>query len=262
MKNAFYETKALFADYTHYTHPLSYDEWLAVADQDKAAVLYVQFFDQITLAWFKTKSFFVIEEDGVSTVLQYLVKNVPLIQAAPAKFTPNYIYKVAYNCLYCISHDIKRDIDRWENETSNIVAYGEDELDLFDTVMSNRSEYDEDAESAEFWAIIDNMGPEALKVVNYLINSNQTLSKTRVSKSCRANAELFKDTDRLAEVLSALDSKEKVYNKKQTLESSYHIVNNYELDPLKDIEVSLEEAEEIIEQLKLKLAKFKSVYYV
>lgn len=131
----FYATKAMFRDYLNYTKPLSYEEWLNVSDDDKAAVLYVQFFDQIVLAWYKVKSFYTPDEDGVSTMLQYLIKNVPVIMNDKSRFTPNYIYRVASNCLYCICHDIKRDRERYDNETSNIQPSGVDGVvDLFDTV--------------------------------------------------------------------------------------------------------------------------------
>lgn len=136
----FYATKAMFRDYLNYTKPLSYDEWMHVSDDDKAAVLYVQFFDQIVLAWYKVKSFYTPDEDGVSTMLQYLIKNVPVIAENPSRFTPSYIYRVASNCLYCICHDIKRDRERFDNETSNIQQTGVDGIvDLFDTVCDRES---------------------------------------------------------------------------------------------------------------------------
>lgn len=181
MANAFSETRNLFISGTGYTRPLSYEEWLIVPQEHKAAVLFVQFYEQITLAWYKTKSFFVLEEDGVSTMLQYLVKNVPIIEKDPKRFKPSYIYKVAYNCLYCISHDIKRDIERFENEVSNIVYCGEDQLDLFDTVVSNSDIYDEISRE-EFWRVIENMGLKTQKVINHLLNGeplNKLGSRTK-----------------------------------------------------------------------------------
>lgn len=218
MSNAFNETRNLFRTYLNYTGPLSYEQWLATADDSKAAVLFVQFFDQITLAWYKTKSFFVLEEDGVYTMLQYLTKNVPIIKENPKRFTPNYIYRVAYNCLYCISHDIKRDIERYERETSNIIFNGEDELNLFDTVPATDPDINDRWTQAHFWAIIETMGPATQKVVNHLINGDPLTKVGKRSKS-------------------------------------------YATDPLRDIEVTLEEMEVIVEELKTKLAAFKNVYY-
>lgn len=76
MSNQFYETFKLLKDSTNYTKPLSYDEWLYVPDSLKVGVLYVQFYEQISLAWYKLKTKAAIEEDCVSEVLAYLSKNV------------------------------------------------------------------------------------------------------------------------------------------------------------------------------------------
>lgn len=219
MKNAFYETRNLFRSYTGYTRPLSYNDWLLVADSDKAAVLFVQFFDEITLAWNKTKSFYALEEDAVSTVLQYLSKNVPILVNDSKRFTSAYIYRVAYNCLYCISHDIKRDRERYENETSNIVICGEDVYDLFDTVMCNDDEVDVRAIRSEFWRVIETMGPETEKVINHILNGE---SLGKVSKRNKS----------------------------------------YESDPLRDVSVTADKMAAVIEELKVKLDRFRNVYHV
>ena len=195
---------------------MSYEEWMIVPQEHKAAVLFVQYYNEITLAWFKTKSFFVLEEDGVSTMLQYLVKNVPIIENDPKRFKSGYIYKVAYNCLYCISHDIKRDIERYENEVSNIVTSGEDQLDLFDTVSSSQ-DIDDILAKEEFWKIIENMGLKTQKVINHILNGE---SLDKVSRRS----------------------------------------SKYASDPLRDISVSLDEMEEIISQLRVKLAKFENLF--
>lgn len=245
---AFEDTKKLFQEFTHYTRPLSYEEWLASPQDDKAALLYVQFYNEITLAWYKTKSFFVLEEDGVSTMIQYLMKNVPVIESNPKRFKPGYIYRVAYNCLYCISHDIKRDIERFECETSNIIsdASGE-EFDLFDITITDTDDADEILTKKKFWSIIDSMGLETEKVINYLLNS-QSLDKAK-----------FKMSD---PSIRASWSK-KTEKEKSTESFSYQCAkNNYELDPLKDLSVSADRCQEIIEELKEKLEAFKSVYYV
>lgn len=169
----FYATRSMFRRSLDYTGPMSYEEWKSVSADNKAAVLFVQFFDQITLAWYKTKSFYVVEEDGVSTMLQYLMKNVPLIEESPAKFTPAYIYKVAYNCLYCISHDIKRDRERFDMEISNLVYSSDEELDLFDTVVDNIDDYEAREAKQEFWSIIEDLDISTLDLVDQLINSGK-----------------------------------------------------------------------------------------
>lgn len=216
MTNAFAETRKQFIMGTRYSRPLSYEEWMMIPEEHKAAVLFVQFYDEITLAWYKTKSFFVVEEDGVSTTLQYLIKNVPIIENDPKRFKSSYIYRVAYNCLYCISHDIKRDIERWEKEVSNIVCYGEDQLDLFDTISASNCNAQEELDKEEFWALIENMGVKTQKVVNHLLNGE---SLNKVSKRSAS----------------------------------------YATDPLRDISVSVDEMEQIIAELRVKLSKFEQL---
>lgn len=182
----FYTTRELFRSFTGYTHPLSFEDWQKSADDSKVAVLYCQFFDQITLAWYKLKSVYSTEEDGVSEVLQYLTKNVPLIMKDRKRFTPAYIYKVAYNCLYCLCRDPNRYKAAYENEMSNLVENGEDELDLFDTVASDRDEYEihsKDQRRERFWQIIENEGDDAVVVVSKLLGEDLDWRESRIRKN-------------------------------------------------------------------------------
>lgn len=181
--NPFYATRAMFINHTAYNKPLSYEEWMNLSAQHKAAVLYVQFFDQITLAWYKVRSFYAQEEDGVSTIMQYLIKNVPVIEKNPKRFTPNYIYRVAFNCLYCICHDIQRDRLRWELECSNLVSAGEEVLDLFDTVSEDPDfvdGYSIDSYRERFWDIIEDMDKDTQTVIAEILdNKSNKLSEDR-----------------------------------------------------------------------------------
>lgn len=169
-ESPFYATRSMFKNHLNYTHPWTYEEWLELSDSNKAAALYVRFFDQITLAWYKTKSFYTLDEDGVSTVLQYLMKNVEVIKEKSSRYSEGYIYKVAYNCLYCICHDIKRDRERFEKETSNVlpVGGGTDEVDLFDTVP-DIEDILATLDRQAFWSLIDREGEDTAKVVEKLL---------------------------------------------------------------------------------------------
>lgn len=218
MSNAFAESRNLFTMYTGYIKPLTFDQWSTLPDSHKSAVLFVQFYDEITLAWYKLSSTYsyVPDEDGVSTVCQYLEKNVSKIMENPNKFTAPYIYQVAYNCLYCITHDPIKPRERWLNETSNITCSDSgDELDLFDTVKTGSAEdaYEADTYRKMFWQVIEDAGLETQKVVNYLLNGDPL---KKVSKN------------------------------------SKHYAN----DPLRDIQVELDQVEEIVASLKEKLAAF------
>lgn len=181
-ESPFFATRTLFRNAVGY-EPLSYDEWLATPDSYKAAALYVTFFDQITLAWSKAKSFYVLDEDGVSTMMQYLMKNTPILIADKKKYTRAYIYKVAYNCLYCVSRDIKRDRDAYENNVSQYVNAGDDTLDLFDILPDDENVEDVkyiQNRSDKFWSYIHNpelFSEDELSVMDNLLNG-ETMTKT------------------------------------------------------------------------------------
>lgn len=252
---AFHDTRNLFIESIGYTEPLSYEEWKEKPEDLKAAFLFVQFYNTITLAWDKADSIdFGDDSEGVSTTLQYLRKIISdrqyfrkddptkkataefrrqnpdgyttverrLIDEDPKKFSPEYIYRVIYNCLYCIcGHDRKRDKDIINNETSAIVMHDGEELNLFDTYVDTRSCVESVVENntleKEFWNIIEDTGMPAEKVMRYLLSQDKA-------------------------DLKALSSRNK----------------HYKDDPLRDVEVSINEVQDIIEQLK---EKFLSMPY-
>lgn len=233
---AFYDARNLFIEQTRYTEPLSYEEWKAKPEDLKAALLFVQFFDQITLAWDKANTLnFIESEEGVETMMQYLQKQISdcyikghpkkkvsfdyyrkyakkcrleeqlaaesdasiiseieseladlndieecerrcMLEEDKSKFSPGYIYRVAYNCLYCICHDRKCDKDRLENETSGIIMHDGEEFDLFSTLAdksgSVESVYTTSRFESEFWRIIEDEGKSAEKLMRYLLSEN------------------------------------------------------------------------------------------
>lgn len=218
MADQFKECFNRFQSHVNYTEPMSWSQWVSIHDTDKmVSVLYCQFYNEITLAWYKARADFVPDEDGLSCVLQYLLKNVPIIEACEAKFTPAYIYRVAYNCMDCLRY-VQRDINRYNTETTNVVLYEGEELDLCDLAPHHDVTYEEQEDKNAFWAIIAEMGPEAEKVVNYLINGE---SLRRVPKRSQC----------------------------------------YGIDPLTDVSVSESRKNEIMEELRTRLAGFKSIYY-
>lgn len=179
----FKETLNRYREFTNFTRNLTWIEWVSLRDTDlQVAVLYVQFYNEITLAWYKAKADFISDEEGVSCVLQYLLKNVPKIIEHEDRFTPNYIYRVAYNCMDCLRY-VQRDINRSKIETTNVTYYDGEELDLCDLVPHHDLSYEEAQIKAKFWAIIKDMGIETEKVVNYLLNGE---SLRRVSKKSKA----------------------------------------------------------------------------
>ena len=154
----FYNTYLLYREYIGYKEELSYRKWMRLPDRFKAAALYVQFYDQITLAWYKVKTNWSIEEEGVETVNQYLLKNVKKIEEDSKRFTPAYIYKVAWNCLYCLCIDPTKNKERYYNETpESFASSSDDECSWFDFI-GEEADFDdirENAEIADFFNSVD-----------------------------------------------------------------------------------------------------------
>ena len=72
MSNQFLVTRNIIRDVVSIEKSLSYESWLAIADEYKAAALYLIFFDQIMLAWYRLRTPAAIEDECVSEVLLYL----------------------------------------------------------------------------------------------------------------------------------------------------------------------------------------------
>ena len=255
---AFYETRNLFISTIGYKEPLSYEEWTKKPDDLKAAFLFVQFFNEILLAWDKADSLdFGDDSEGVSTILQYLEKQVStmkyfrkddptkkataefrrqhpdeyiakeqrMLEDDPKRFTPQYIYRVAYNCLYCIcGHDRQRDKDIINNEVSLIVESDGEELNLLDIYADSTTSTDFVSEESEFnnefWAIVEGAGMSAEKVMRYLLSGD-----------------------------------------KSDLRALTHRSKHYKDDPLRDVEVSIEDVDRIIEDLKSRFLELSANSY-
>lgn len=219
---ALYETRNLYREFLTINNPLTFEEWNKLPKDIKAVALYLQFFNEIVLAWEKANTLdFINCEDGVEIVNQYLEKNVEIIEKHPERFTPNYIYKVSYNCMYCICHDRKCDKDRYENETSAIVSTADGEVNLIDEFEASDSDVPEEADRSaiqrEFWALVENQGVETEKVMRYLLTNNEQDLK-KLSKRNR----------------------------------------NYAKDPLKDVEVPFDKVDDIISNLRELLSSVSS----
>lgn len=189
----------MFRDYLSASYPLNnltYDAWCAADANDKAVLLYVKFYSSITLAWYNaitSRSIaYVTPDEGVSTVLQYLEKNVAYIQEDEERYNSNYIYRVAYNCLGCLPRSLKAKL-RDACVISNEIIEDDMLINLWDLSPTE----DPDPETQQLfdaiWDIIHHMGPKAEKVVNHLINPTDSLG--RISPLAKSY-----DSDALADV--------------------------------------------------------------
>ncbi|MCM1226147.1 MAG: hypothetical protein NC320_01820 [Clostridium sp.] len=191
MKNQFNDTLNLFKSGLTDSAYSTYWEWMLIPDNLKAAALYVNFYDEITLAWSKTRKPFVEEETAVSTLMQYIIKNVEIIKDNRKRFTPNYLYKVAFNAFYPLGR-IKRDIDIWENRRSMYRSVEFEDVDDPDnTYYSHENcldksytvdDYHEDNKLLYVWAVIDSCDDETKRVIESLIGGKK-LGKRLAEKS-------------------------------------------------------------------------------
>lgn len=201
MKGEFYKTRDQFKNSIDFEYPLSYDEWLSVDDGYKVAVLYLEFFNEITLAWYKCAGGYATEEEGVETILQYLDKNVEKLRKNRRRYTANYIYRVAYNCLSCIA--FARKCDKWEAE--NVVlavqnSHDGTEYNLLDFVGdSNNSLPFEEEIRRRFWAEVEDLGEDTQTFVRNILEGDRLPTgfggkkkKTELSEKLQAVLEKYK----------------------------------------------------------------------
>ena len=217
----FTQTRDMFLEYlSGYPKNPTFEEWNSADAEDKAALLYVKFYPEITLAWYNAITFrgitFVDQDDGVSIVLQYLMKNVDKISASPNKYSSDYIYRVAYNCIGCLPRSVSGKV-RAEIEISNEYIDGDILVNLWDLVPSEDDDLETQQTKEVIWNIIRHMGPKAEKVVNHLINPKDTIHKLSITAT------------------------------------------DYDMDRLADVSVSTKEYHKILNELKIKLAPYKDL---
>ena len=176
-------TKDLFVNYTNYTKPLSYDEWMSCPDDHKAAVLYCQFYDTITLVWYKLVSYFVTEQDGVEEIIQYLDKNVTKIKEDSNRFTSSYIYKVAYNCLGCLCFGNRNKRMKGIADQEVYVLDTDDDFDsdknAFLACDGGMDSSHDDEQREMLWNLVESKGHDAVVVVAELLGEEVDWTRFR-----------------------------------------------------------------------------------
>lgn len=291
MFEQFKATYNSIANAINYTEPLSYDQWLKLHDDYKAGALFVQFYDQICLAYRKLYNNATVEEECVSEILAYLCKNVygkllnrlhydnlkkgriiqskyklkklkygQLISASSisakfdkcgniyyspiylaycndgeitvgdalvlrkdcngdeilpeiqelsefdiisllpdsekvtytfdknstkiteSRFKPSYMYRLAWNCIYCKSVDYVNIESSWYNNTcSNIVNLSNgDELDILDTKPANDN-FDYEIMSKKLWEYIQSSDEDTKLVIDSILNGTRLPARVKRS---------------------------------------------------------------------------------
>lgn len=216
--SVFYDTYKLYREYIGYTHPFSYKQWKHLPENFKAAALYVQFYNEITLAWHKVRTAWAIEEEGVETINQYLIKNVAKIESDKNRFKPQYIYRVAYNCLYCICIDPSKNKDKYYNEVSESFSSSDDELSWFDFIGCSYEEL-ELSETTQIRDFINHLDEEFQIFFGYVLGEISEVQACRALKRIGKFHASTLDPEARNDFLSKLVSKKSEEFKDRYVES-------------------------------------------
>lgn len=166
----FYNTYKLYREYIGFDDSYSYKKWLKLPDKYKAAALYCQFYNEITLAWHKVKTSWSIEEEGIECINQYLLKNVEKIKKDKKRYTPQYIYTVAYNCFYCLCIDNSKNKERYNNETCEEFSANNDDVSWFDFI-GEYNDFEDVREKEELINFINSLDEDLQIYIDYILGN-------------------------------------------------------------------------------------------
>jgi hypothetical protein len=186
---AFYETYSLYRNALKFdkSKPYTYETWSRLDPSYKCAALYCNFFEQITLAWYKVATTWNSDVDGVEEVHKYLLKNVKKIEEDRRRFRPQYIYRVAWNCFDCM-------IPKWvprlqwhiDHEANNEITDGEGNTSSVFDLMSDGKFFDlqEESDSNMRQDVTDELDEGTCLYIDYVTGS---ISEFELLKSLKAN---------------------------------------------------------------------------
>lgn len=220
VSNQFKQTRDMFASATGMTESISYEEWATLPTDLKAAALFVNFYDQITLAWYKTKGEHTYEEDGVDEAMHICsklcglsTKQNDVMKAAcgcaitAATFKPAYMFNAIRNAFSSLNYERKSTRSQYQHPDDEITVQGQyfvgstgDEEDIF-ACFSNGETMQEGFERKEFWAVIENLDIKAQDAIEKLMDLDDKIRVAR-NELTKASAAMLKvnpeDTDAYA----------------------------------------------------------------
>lgn len=178
----FTKTRNNFREATNCDYPLSYEEWMALPEDKKVAALFVNFFDTITLAWYKAQAEYIEENDGISLLMQYLLKNIPILKENPKKYNEKYIYSVSWNSMASLRR-VKGAQDRFNLTTSQYASNDTgDEFDLFSTLPDSADITEHDEVQAAVKGIMDiyfRADDATKEVISHIVNGTKIGKRTQ-----------------------------------------------------------------------------------
>lgn len=241
MKNIssqFKQTRDLFAQFTGISGSISYEDWATKPEDMKAAILFVNFFDQITLAWYKEQGEHTYEEDAVDEAVHICsklcgrsVKQVRDIKDKEGNilgvdlsktdcgcainkntFTPAYIFNAMRNAFSSLNYertlvrstyrhpdDVKANLPYCQNQYFKDV--NGDEQDIFSTV-GDMNTPDVEFERKEFWmAMEDKMSTQTEELLKKLMSMDDKIVEKRHAAAKEQNK--VKKAEKLLELKRA-----------------------------------------------------------
>ena len=178
----FTKTRNNFKEATNCDYPLSYEEWMALPEDKKVAALFVNFFDTITLAWYKAQAEYIEENDGISVLMQYLLKNIPVIKGNAKKYNEKYIYTISWNSMASLRR-VKAAQDRFNLTASQYgVNDAGDEFDLFSTLPDGADITEHDEVQAAVKGIMDiylRADDATKEVISHIVNGTKIGKRTQ-----------------------------------------------------------------------------------
>ena len=197
--HAFADSRKFFRYYLDCKLPLSYDDWVKLPDEHKAAALFVQFYQEILSAWNRCYSSTAISDDSaVSIILQYLQKNVNKIVNDRNRYSCEYVYTVAHNCLSKVTSRLsKRTRARIDGEKKSVSL--DEELVADETAVVDIVSLDLEVRNREFWRHVSLVCTEdELVLIECIINrehipDGMDINREELTKSLQRKLTGFSD---------------------------------------------------------------------
>lgn len=172
----FFETYKLYRNFIGFNkdHPYSYKQWMRLDPSYKCAALYCQFYPEITLAWYKVATPWNAEVEGVEEIHKYLLKNVKKIEDDEKRFSPKYIYRVAWNCFDClipkwvpklqwrIDNEVSPECQNSDGESYSVFDYTYDQSD---------SDFDEKINSKKRSSVLNSLDDATKCYIDFILGS-------------------------------------------------------------------------------------------
>lgn len=188
--NQFAETKKRYYAATAAagaTYPLDYGNWLKLPIDLRQAALFVNFYDVVYKEMVRTMDSGAFWMDA-SMCINELFKTFTRFVNEPSEkaYNERYMRRIISNA-YADVRKIKRDQAPVENEISNIVSGGENEVDMFQTYIGD--EYDfldiciRQKHVGAFWDMIGSLDNDALAYVDKIISGDKVGKRLKAKEA-------------------------------------------------------------------------------